>query len=184
MNIYRLDRGRRYAIACTVELRTESDWVEVVRRTNGIKGIQAVFFNPRLAVGPVHVVTAADYATRAFRIKRNVAKSFHVETFLFAAITNEISRALQLFQPSFKECKLHAVIVGESPQRCENAIEILRKEANSSVKSMERSEEAALLALKELGISEQELRATRSSSLAEAVEKCLLSRMAMLFIYR
>lgn len=167
-----------------MEIRTESCWAEVVRKANSTEGVQAVFFNPKLAVGPVHVVTAADYATRAFRIKRNVAKSFHVETFLFAATTNEISRALQLFQPSFKECKLHTVIVGESPQRCENAVEVLRKETNLSVKAMERSEEAALLALKELGISEQELRATRFSSLAEAIEKCILSRMSMLFIYR
>jgi len=184
MNIYRLDRGRRYAIACTVELRTESGWAEVVRMANSIEGVQTVFFNPKLAVGPVHVVTAADYATRAFRTKRNMAKSFHVETFLFAATTNEIFRALQLFQPSFKERMLRAVIVGDCPRRCENAIEFLRKEANSSVKFMERSEEAALLALKELGISEYELRATRSSSLAEAIEKCILSRMAMLFVYR
>lgn len=184
MNVYKLDCGRRYAVACTVERRAECSWVEVARKLGSIEGVQAVFLNPELTVGPVHAVTAADYAAKAFRTGRNVAKSFHVETFLFASTTNEISRALKLFQPSFEERSLCAIIVGESPQQCESAIDILRREGRVGVGAVERSEKAALLAVKELGISEQELKATHSASLAETVEKCILSRMVILFVSR
>lgn len=183
MRIYKLDRGYRYGAACAIERAPLLDWNQIAELTRRAAGAQVVFFYPELVVGPAHLLTAVDYAVRAFRTGRNVARSLHVEAFLFAAATNEISRALRLFQPSFEEELLYAVVVAETHQLCGAALEALRG-VPVSLGRVDRSEEAARLLAKELGIDDREIAATHSSDFAEAVEKCLLSRMAMLYISR
>jgi len=183
MRTFKLDRGRLYAIACIVERESGLPWDSVTRALSSVEGASAVLFRPEFVVGPAHLLAAVDYAARAFRTGQNVARSFHVESFLFAAATNEIAKALKMFQPSFSENLLHAVIIAEDPQRCSKALDALRRTVKS-VGSPLRDEEAAKRVIRELSISERELRATRALSLAEAVEKCVLSRMAIAFVSR
>ncbi len=183
MRTFKLDRGLLHAIACRIERGSSLSWDEVTGALSSVEEVRTVLFRPDFVVGPVQLLAAVDYAARAFRTGQNVARSFHVESFLFAAVTNEIARALRMFQPSFSEDFLYAVVVAENPQRCFEALSSL-EERGASVSSFSRDEEAAKRLIKELNISERELRATRASSLAEAVEKCVLSRMAIIFITR
>jgi len=183
MRVFKLDRGRLCAIACTLNLGAGLPWDSVAEAVSGVGGVKIVLFRREFAVGPAHLLAAVDYAARAFRTGRNIARSFHVEAFLFAATTNEIAEALRMFQPSSSDRSLHAVIVADEPQRCTDALEALKRVAES-VEPLSRDEAAAKRAIRELGIDERELRATRASSLAEAVEKCILSRMAMALVAR
>ena len=87
--LYPVDGGRACAAAFLLE--SQRPLREVAKLLEG-RGCTLVLFRPELVVSPLHLVAAVDYALAARRLGRGVARALHVEAFLFAAATSEISR--------------------------------------------------------------------------------------------
>ncbi|MEM1909002.1 MAG: KEOPS complex subunit Cgi121 [Thermofilaceae archaeon] len=177
-----IDGGRAYALA--FEVYCEEGIAKLLSMSEATPGLRIILFNPDAVVGPVHVITAVDYAVTSFRLGLNTARSLHIEAFLYAAATREISKALELFQPDANEKRAVAVLVADSAEACIKGVVALCERVKASISPIGYSEKAARLLAQKLRIEEKEIRATYSTDFASAVEKCLLSRMALEFLSR
>lgn len=144
-----------------------------------------VVLNAALLAGPVHLATAVEYAVRAFVNCRNVARRLHVEVMLFAAATREISKALKLFEPRTDAGLLALAGIGSS---AEEALEAIRRVAKL-VEGLNLAPPApSLIRIEEVihafRITEEELGATYAADRREAVEKNVLTRMAVEYLSR
>ncbi|MEM0118951.1 MAG: KEOPS complex subunit Cgi121 [Thermofilaceae archaeon] len=177
-----IDGGRAYALA--FEVICEEGIARLLSMSETLLGLRIILFNPDAVVGPVHVITAVDYAVTSFRLGLNTARSLHIEAFLYAAATREISKALELFQPDVNELRAIAVLVADSAEACIRGVAALCERVRASLSPIGYSEKAARLLAQRLRIEEREIRATYSTDYTTAVEKCLLSRMALEFLSR
>lgn len=177
-----INGGRAYALA--FEIFCEENIGRVLSLGDTLAGTRMILFNPDAVVSQAHVITAVDYALTSFRLSRNIAKSFHVEAFLYAAASREISKALEIFQPDVNGQRAVVVLVAERAEVCIEAAAALRDSAKARVSPIERNDTAALLLVNKLGIKEKEIQATHSNDLVSAVEKCILTRMALEFLTR
>lgn len=177
-----IDGGRSFVLACLIEV--ENSLEQLMNLAKDFLGASMILFNPNHVVGPAHVTTAVDYAVMAFRIRKNVAKSLHIEAFLFAATTNEISKALEIFRPQPNGKRAVATIVAENPEDCFKALQRIREKLKVTVEAVPRSREAAS-ALKEwVRIEDRELKSVYTTDFVDAIERCILSRMTLLFLSR
>ncbi|MDW8003705.1 MAG: KEOPS complex subunit Cgi121 [Thermofilaceae archaeon] len=179
-----VDAGRAYAYAGVLRGTVPIDEREIRTVAGPFQEAYLVIFNPNFVVGPAHVLTAVDYALRAFRLKRNIARSLHVESFLFAAATNDISKALKLFNPNFRGNRHIIVVVSKSRESCLRVANAFAETQGAVYETFQRSKDVAERVTKMLGITEVELSTTYAQDFIEAVEKCLLFRMALNFLSR
>lgn len=177
-----IDGGRAHALV--FELESEEPLKGVLSSAEKLGCGRLILFNPLAVVGPAHAIAAIDYAVAAFRTGKNIARSLHVEAFLFAAATAEISKALEIFRLDLSGKRAIAVVVAERPEDCVKCLLELVKHLNLRVGAPKREESAARLLAQKLGIDEREVKATYSTSFVAAIEKCLLSRMALAFLSR
>ncbi|RLE98711.1 MAG: hypothetical protein DRJ96_00325 [Thermoprotei archaeon] len=176
--------GPVYAVAALLELAEPLSLRALLRAVEGPSGVKTVALNPEVLAGPAHVLTAAEYALKAFKRGRNAARSFHVEVMLFAAATREISRALPLMGPPEGAKRVAIVCIADSQRACLEHLEKVARELRAAVVPLRRNPEAAAKAAEALGLEKRELEATYAGDLAEAVEKALLSRMALEYLSR
>lgn len=177
-----IDGGRAFALA--FEITCEEGVGKALSLSSTLPGVRAVFFNPDAVISSAHLIAAADYAVTCFRLGRNLARSLHVEAFLFAAATREISKALELFRPDASGWRAVVVLVAERADACLEGAAALRERAKARLSPLGRNERAARFLAEKLGIGEKEIRATYAEDFVAAVEKCLLSRMALEFLSR
>lgn len=179
-----LDGGRAHATVFLLKLRKpwrEGEAIEVMR---GLEGARAVVFNADAIASPSQVLAALDYALRAWRSGRNLARAFHVEVFLFALATDNISRAIELLKPRDDSDRVVVALVAKSQDACERASAAVAEGLRGEREPLARSDGAARHLAEVMGMGEQELAVTYASDYAEAVEKCVLSRMALAFLSR
>lgn len=176
--------GEVYAVAALLELEGPLDLNALLKALRGAKEVRAVALNPHALAGPAHVLTAVEYALRSFRSGRNAARSFHVEVMLFAAATREISRAVSIMEPPKGAGRVALVCVADSPQACLQHLEEVARELGASAAPLRREPGTAAKAAEALGLEEREIEATYARDVAEAVEKALLSRMALEYLSR
>jgi len=177
-----IDGGNAYAVALAVEASYPLQ--ELLSSLSGSGRWQVVLFNPENVVGPAHALTAVDYAHTALRTGKNIARSLHVEAFLFAAATNEISKALRLFQPDLSGRRAAVVISAERKEGCIECLDDLVARFNPRIEPLGYNGHAAELLAREIGIEAREIEATLAESFARAVEKCILSRMLLALLSR
>ncbi|RLF06043.1 MAG: hypothetical protein DRK00_02785 [Thermoprotei archaeon] len=176
--------GVVYAVAAILELEEPLDLNSLLKAVGRPKEVKAVALNPEALAGPAHVLTAVEYALKAFRRGRNAARSFHVEVMLFAAATREISRALPLMSPPEGARRVAIACVADTPTACLSYLERVARELRASIAPLKREPEAAARVAEALGLERRELEATYAVDVAEAVEKALLSRMALEYLSR
>ena len=147
-------------------------------------GVRVVAVNPSYLVGEAHLATAVEYALRAFKRGVNAARSFHVEVMLFAAATHEISKAIPIFKPTEGLGKIAVACVSRDAVAAEEAVAEMAARLEARVLPLSCSEIAAKRLVEALSIKTSEVKATYSESFCEAVEKLILSRMALEYISR
>mgnify|MGYP001772880540 CR=1 FL=1 len=181
LKITPIDGGRARALTCLIEVRDSLE--QLMNLAGNLNHATLVLFNPNHVVGNAHVTTAVDYAVTAFRERKNIARSLHVEAFLFAAATNEISEALELFRPQPYVKRAIAAIVSDDSEGCFKALQRIR-ESLETVGVVPRNR-AAAEALKEwLKIEDREIGSVYATDFVDAIERCILSRMTLLFLSR
>ncbi|MEM1508780.1 MAG: KEOPS complex subunit Cgi121 [Thermofilaceae archaeon] len=174
-----------YVIAYLLSLPEEGlhieELLDVIRQNNGTR---IVVINPSAIVSISHVLIAMAYALKTYEKKRNVARTFHIEVMLFIAATNDISKALSICQPVNG---LNQVLLVDSDYDLNKLLERMNKITNTlnlKVVKYVCSDEKLKLIQRMLNISENEIMTTYSENLFEAIEKCLLSRMALEYLSR
>lgn len=176
---------KAYVIAYLLSLPEEGLHVEelldVIRRNNGTR---MVAINPNAVVSISHALVAMAYALKTYEKKCNIAKTFHIEVMLFIATTNDISKALSICQPVNG---LSQVLLVDSDYDLNKLLERMNKiisELNLKVINYVCPDEKLKFIQRMLNISENEIMTTYSVNFFEAIEKCLLSRMALEYLSR
>jgi len=134
-----------------------------------------------------HILIATHMALRSWIRRENVAKKLPLEIMLYASATREIDKAIKLLglKPGLTEIVVCEVVEGlkRDDEIIKEILELLGKETVIEIDdNLLKPGESKRKLISWFNITEEELKATYAKDLDEAVEKCIIARMAYLNI--
>ncbi len=130
-------------------------------------------FDASVICGKEHILAACHHAEKAFKYKKNVAKSLDMEILLYVAGKRQINEAIK-FAGAKNNGKYAFLFYGKSEEEAKKFIESLGLKIDDSLL------EPSIKKIKKFGITEKELKTVSKSKYADLV----LERMAMLNVLK
>ncbi|MCD6474066.1 MAG: hypothetical protein J7K47_04075 [Thermoplasmata archaeon] len=128
-------------------------------------------FDASVICGKEHILAACYHAEKAFKYKKNVAKTLDMEILLYVAGKRQINEAIK-FAGAKDNGKYAFLFYGKSEEEAKAFIESLGLKIDDSLL------ESSIKKIKKFGITEKELKTVSKSKYADLV----LERIAMLNI--
>lgn len=181
--------GKTVAIAGLRSVRVSDPGalLERLRRRGELKGVVFQLLDAGLVAGPEHLLISAINAMRAFELSLNVSSDLGLEILTFASAQRQISNAIKLMGLKPGKLDVAAVVVADSEETAEEALEVLAEELGAlrDDSVLKLDEQKAERIAETFKLSENEiLTCLRLGGRPEAVRDLVLERVALSIVYR
>ena len=146
--------------------------------------ISLTFVNPMIIASRIHALLATKYALKAFANKENISRKLEIEVLLYVTGRRQIKDAIKLASLPSKVRDFITIFIADNESSLNRAykdfIINFRLKENESLWKIDSDKFEYLKKVFE--VSDEELNATYAKNKKEALIKCIISRVTMLYV--